>query len=179
MVHHRGFQIAVVSVAFAGLIAAPLHAASDTKSAGARAGKAQASEAPKPAAASRADSAQTTVAPPGIPPVAPGVAVVPLASATPFTLEGTDLGRMLHRDENALPTRNRDGSMKLDLQGGYRNVLVVRIMPDGKPEISCVATEEQAKAALAPVQEIPTVIVPLSADPAVDKKKTAKSKEKQ
>jgi hypothetical protein len=151
---HSGFSIALVSLVLAGVVA-PMRAASDQKSAGATTGKAEESEAPKPVASQAIPAQPTAAVQPGNPTDAPNAtvqnaAVVPAASAKAFTIEGTDLGRMLHRDANAFPVRNRDGSMKLDLQGGYRNVLVVRITPDGKPEVSCIATEQQAQAVFAP-----------------------------
>lgn len=69
----------------------------------------------------------------------------------PFQLEGTDLGRMLKRDTQNLVVRgDRRGATMVDLAGGFRNVLVAYTGPDGKQVISCIATEEQARAIFAP-----------------------------
>jgi hypothetical protein len=64
----------------------------------------------------------------------------------PFTLEGTDLGRMLNRDASSVSImRLRGGVMKLDVGDGFRSVLVVQITPEGKTEISCIMSEKAAE----------------------------------
>jgi hypothetical protein len=69
----------------------------------------------------------------------------------PFQLEGTDLGRMLKRDtQNLVIRRDPRGPTMLDVGGGFRNVLVMYTTPDGKQVISCIASEEQARAIFAP-----------------------------
>jgi len=61
-------------------------------------------------------------------------------------LDATDLGKMLQRNTSDLfVTRTRDG-MTFDPDGGFRNVLVVKIGADGKPVISCIVSVEQAAA---------------------------------
>jgi hypothetical protein len=59
--------------------------------------------------------------------------------------------------------------MGLSLKGGYQNVLVVRITADGKPEIACVTTEQQAKAILDPAQ--PVTPTPVSSESVSAEKK--------
>ncbi len=176
--------IILASVAFAALLALPAQAV-DQKSTAATISSPQASEASKPVEpqpeATQSPAVQSTIPPTS--PVAPNASttdqsVIPAASTTPFTLEGADLGRMLRRTTTALPIRNRDGSMKLDLQGGYRNVLVVRIGADGKPEISCIASEEQARAVFAPVQKAAPDATTTTQDPATEVKKDARPKER-
>jgi hypothetical protein len=61
-------------------------------------------------------------------------------------IEGTDLARMLRRDtQNLMLRKTARGGMQVDLDGGFRSVLVVRVGPDGKPHISCIASEREAE----------------------------------
>ncbi len=101
-------------------------------------------EAPKAAVSANATVATADQAAP------PDVVAAP-DPVTPFTLEGTDLGRMLNRDAtNVSVMRLRGGAMRLDVGGGFRSVLVVRITPEGKAETSCIMSEKAAERIFAP-----------------------------
>lgn len=68
------------------------------------------------------------------------------AAAAPFTLEGTDLGRMLRRDAGAVSImRIHGGAMSMDVHGGFRSVMVVQITPEGQAQTSCIISEKAAE----------------------------------
>ena len=70
-------------------------------------------------------------------------------AAMPFTLEGTDLGRMLNRDISTLLIRKTRQGSSIRIDGGFRSVLVIQTDADGKAVVSCIATEKEAAAVFA------------------------------
>ena len=71
-------------------------------------------------------------------------------------IAGTDLARMLRRDtQNLLLRKTVRGEMQIDVDGGFRSVLIAQIGPDGKARISCIASEREAEKLFAPRKEAP------------------------
>ena len=76
------------------------------------------------------------------------------AEETPSSIAGTDLARMLRRDtHNLMMRKSPRGAMTVDIDGGFQSVLIVQIGHDGKPVISCIASEKEAERIFAPKKE--------------------------
>ncbi|MEA2163629.1 MAG: hypothetical protein QOK37_1756 [Thermoanaerobaculia bacterium] len=83
---------------------------------------------------------------------------IPTPEAGGQDLSQTDLGRMLKRESaNLSIQRAPDGATVLDLEDGFRSVMVVQIK-GGAPVVSCIATEKEAAAIFAPVAPKPTAV---------------------
>lgn len=73
---------------------------------------------------------------------------------TPSPIAGTDLARMLRRDtHNLMMRKSPRGAMTVDVDGGFQSVLIVQIGQDGKPVISCIASEKEAERIFAAKKE--------------------------
>lgn len=68
------------------------------------------------------------------------------AASMQFRLDYPDLAKMLNRDSSNLPVvRRPDGSQMIDLQGGFRSVMVVYTTPSGERVISCIESLKAAE----------------------------------
>jgi hypothetical protein len=68
----------------------------------------------------------------------------------PVTFEGTDLARAVRRDASIVSIMRVPGGTRLDVGGGFRNVFIARITPEGKVETACIISEQEAARFFAP-----------------------------
>lgn len=70
---------------------------------------------------------------------------------TRFSREYPALAKMLNHDATNLPiVRMPDGAEKLDLQGGFRSVMIVYTTPAGERVVTCIASLKAAEKIFAP-----------------------------
>jgi len=56
----------------------------------------------------------------------------------------SDLGQMLRRPANGLPTTNAHGGVRVDLQGGFQHAIMVQVNPDGTSTFVCTDSIDTA-----------------------------------
>jgi hypothetical protein len=136
---HRRVRFPVfVSLVVAVVVCTPLLAGPRPKNGDASKQSAEATEKAPPAASHDATAESRAAAP---------------ARGVPLRFEDTDLARMINHDATRLTVRKAaDGTMMLDLAGGFRSVLVMTIDADGKQVVSCISSEKQARKMFEPAQ---------------------------